>query len=72
MVFLPVAFDSSMEQYEIEMERFDLYFCVDGISTSLVVVGLPAGVQGLEHLHTIVVSKPTVLGCKHLCSAYGN
>lgn len=72
MVFLLVAFDSSMEQYETEMERFDLYFCVDGISTSLVNLGLPAGVQGVERLHTIVVGKFTFPGCKHLCSTYGN
>lgn len=45
------------------MGRSFLYFGLDGDSTSLVDVGLLAGIQGKECVLTSLDCKPIILGC---------
>jgi len=68
VVLLPTAPDSSLEQYEAEMERSDVRLCLDGFSSSLAYVGLSTRIQGAKRLPAVVVGKPDVLGCEHLGS----
>ena len=71
MVLLLVAFDSSMEQYETQMERSDLHIFVDGISASLASLGIHFRIQGLECLHPVMAGKLTIFGCKHCHPTHG-
>jgi hypothetical protein len=54
------------------MEGSGLHGTVDGISTSLAHVGLLAGVDGPECLHTALGRWTVVSRCEHFCYDHGD